>query len=61
MPILAYHVEEDVTSWTPQKDAALMGDLSKIHDRLACVLGGQGKGVVLASLNSTQPAVRGSL
>jgi len=32
--ILAYHVEEDVTSWTPQEDAALMTDLNKVHDRL---------------------------
>jgi hypothetical protein len=32
--ILAYHVEEDVTSWTPQEDAALMLDLNKVHDRL---------------------------
>ena len=27
--ILAYHVEEEVTSWTPQEDAALMADLHK--------------------------------
>jgi hypothetical protein len=32
--ILAYHVEEEVTSWTPQEDAALMVDLNKVHDRL---------------------------
>jgi hypothetical protein len=32
--ILAYHVEEDVASWTPQQDAALMLDLDKVHDRL---------------------------
>jgi hypothetical protein len=32
--ILAYHVEEEVTSWTPQEDAALMADLNKVHDRL---------------------------
>jgi hypothetical protein len=32
--ILAYHVEEEVTSWTPQQDAALMADLNKVHDRL---------------------------
>src|ERR1700732_1009104 len=32
--ILAYHVEEDVASWTPQEDAALMLDLNKVHDRL---------------------------
>ena len=32
--ILAYHVEEEVASWTPQQDAALMDDLNKVHDRL---------------------------
>jgi hypothetical protein len=32
--ILAYHVEEDVTSWTPAEDAALMLDLNRVHDRL---------------------------
>jgi hypothetical protein len=31
--ILAYHVEEDVASFTPQEDAALMLDLSKVHER----------------------------
>ena len=32
--ILAYHVEEEVTSWTPEEDAALMLDLDKVHERL---------------------------
>jgi len=32
--ILAYHVEEEVASWTPQEDAALMLELNKVHDRL---------------------------
>jgi hypothetical protein len=32
--ILAYHVEEDVASWTSQEDAALMLDLHKVHERL---------------------------
>ncbi|WP_029581902.1 YciI family protein [Bradyrhizobium sp. URHD0069] len=32
--ILAYHVEADVMSWTPQEDAALMADLHQVHDRL---------------------------
>ena len=32
--ILAYHVETDVTSWTPEEDAALMVDLHRVHDRL---------------------------
>jgi len=32
--ILAYHVEEEVTSWTPAEDAALMLDLNRVHDRL---------------------------
>jgi hypothetical protein len=31
--ILAYHVEEEVASLTPQEDAALMRDLSKVHER----------------------------
>jgi hypothetical protein len=32
--ILAYHLEEDVTSWTRDEDAAVMLDLDKVHDRL---------------------------
>ena len=59
--ILAYHVEKDVASWTPQEDAAVMVDLNKVHSRLegrmgaaarlgatkdACVLRGLGAGVV---------------
>jgi len=32
--VLAYHVEADVTSWTPAEDAALMLDLNRVHDRL---------------------------
>jgi hypothetical protein len=32
--ILAYHVETEVMSWTPEEDAALMVDLHKVHDRL---------------------------
>ena len=32
--ILAYHVEEEVTSWTPAEEAALMLDLNRVHDRL---------------------------
>ena len=61
--ILAYHVEEEVESWTSEEDAALMQDLNQVHDRLlrekrigpaarlgatrdACVLRGNGKGVV---------------
>ena len=31
--ILAYHVETEVTSWTPEEDAAVMTDLLKLHDR----------------------------
>jgi hypothetical protein len=60
--ILAYHVEEEVASFTPQEDAALMIELGKVHERLqkhmgpaarlgatngACVLRGPGKGVVI--------------
>ena len=33
--ILAYHVEEHVTSWTAEEDTALMLDLNEVHDRLA--------------------------
>jgi hypothetical protein len=32
--ILAYHVEAEVTSWTPQEDAAVMTGLLEVHDRL---------------------------
>ena len=32
--ILAYHVETEVMSWTPEEDAALMADLHRVHDRL---------------------------
>src|SRR5258708_9260679 len=32
--ILAYHVEAEVMSWTPEADAALMTDLQGVHDRL---------------------------
>lgn len=32
--ILAYHVEAEVMSWTPEQDAALMTDLLRVHDRL---------------------------
>ena len=32
--LLAYHVEDAVSSWSPQEDAALMVELGKVHDRL---------------------------
>ncbi len=32
--ILAYHVEAEVMSWTPQEDAAVMTGLMAVHDRL---------------------------
>ena len=32
--ILAYHVEDEVTSWTPAQDTALMTKLHEVHDRL---------------------------
>jgi hypothetical protein len=32
--ILAYHVEAEVMSWTPEEDAALMTNLLGVHDRL---------------------------
>ena len=31
--ILAYHVETEVTSWTPEQDAAVMTGLLKLHER----------------------------
>jgi hypothetical protein len=32
--ILAYHVETEVMSWTPDEDARLMTGLLAVHDRL---------------------------
>ena len=32
--ILAYHVEAEVMSWTPEEDAAVMTGLLGVHDRL---------------------------
>ena len=32
--ILAYHVEAEVLSWTPEEHAALMDDLLGVHGRL---------------------------
>jgi hypothetical protein len=32
--ILAYHVEAEVMSWSPDEDAAVMADLLRVHDRL---------------------------
>lgn len=32
--ILAYHVETEILSMTPEEDAALMTDLHQVHDRL---------------------------
>lgn len=32
--ILAYHVEAEVMSWTPEQDAAVMAGLHSVHDRL---------------------------
>jgi hypothetical protein len=31
--ILAYHIEAEVLSWTPEADAALMTELHRVHDR----------------------------
>jgi hypothetical protein len=33
--ILAYHVEAEVMSWTPDEDAKLMTGLLAVHDRLS--------------------------
>jgi hypothetical protein len=32
--ILAYHVEDEIASLTPQQDMALMVDLNRVHDQL---------------------------
>ena len=32
--ILAYHVEDEIASLTPQQDTALMVDLNRVHERL---------------------------
>jgi hypothetical protein len=32
--LLAYHVEDHVTSFTPEEDAALMVEMNKVHERL---------------------------
>jgi hypothetical protein len=32
--ILAYHVEAEVMSWTPEQDAAVMTDMVRVHDGL---------------------------
>jgi hypothetical protein len=32
--ILAYHVEAEVMSWTPEQDAAVMTGLHQVHDRI---------------------------
>jgi hypothetical protein len=32
--LLAYHVEADVTSWTPEQDAAVMAGLLEAHGRI---------------------------
>lgn len=53
--ILAYHVETEVQSWTPEEDAALMAGLSEAHARInqtgklgpAARLGGTQKALTL--------------
>jgi len=32
--ILAYHVEDEVMSWTPEQDATVMTNLQKVHEPL---------------------------
>ena len=32
--LLAYHVEAEVTSWTPEEDAAMMAALREAHERI---------------------------
>ena len=50
--ILAYHVEAEVMSWTPQEDAALMTELHRVHDRLTQ----EGRLGPAARLGATQKA-----
>ncbi len=50
---LAYHVETEVTSWTPEEDAALMVDLNQVHDRLQQ----QGRLGPAARLGATKKAI----
>ena len=50
--ILAYHVEAEVSSWTPEADAALMSELQVVHDRLEQ----EGKLGPAARLEGTQKA-----
>ena len=50
--ILAYHVEADVMSWTPDEDAALMTDLMKVRERLMA----EGRLGPSARLGETQKA-----
>ncbi|HWG31089.1 MAG TPA: YciI family protein [Steroidobacteraceae bacterium] len=56
--ILAYHAEPEVLALTPQQDAALMADLSMVHERLTR----QGKLGPAARLGATGRArtLRGS-
>jgi len=37
--LLAYHVESDVMSWSPEKDATVMRDLMEVHQKLAGQVG----------------------
>ena len=50
--ILAYHVEAEVMSWTAAADAALMADLTRVHERLTK----QGQLGPAARLGATQKA-----
>ncbi|MBL8583306.1 MAG: YciI family protein [Rhizobiaceae bacterium] len=51
--ILAYHVEDVVTSWTQEEDGALMDDLLAVHFRLV----DEGKLGPAARLDATAKAV----
>jgi hypothetical protein len=50
--LLAYHVEAEVRSWTPEEDAALMTGLHRVHDRLTQ----EGRLGPAARLGATQKA-----
>src|SRR5258708_12188421 len=50
---LAYHEEEDVQSWSDEEDAALMGELNGVHERLTA----EGRLGPAARLGSTANAL----
>ena len=51
--LLAYHLEADVTSWTPEEDAAMMASLREAHTRIR-QNGGLGPAVRLGATASAR-------